>query len=38
VRFFPTVYVIDAKGVIRYKHVRGKDLEEAVEKLLAEKK
>jgi thiol-disulfide isomerase/thioredoxin len=38
VRFFPTLYVIDGKGVIRYKHVRGKDLEEAVEKLLAEKK
>jgi thiol-disulfide isomerase/thioredoxin len=38
VRFFPTVYVIDQKGVIRYKHVRGKALEEAVAKLLAEKK
>jgi thiol-disulfide isomerase/thioredoxin len=38
VRFFPTVYVIDGKGVIRHKHVRGKELEEAVAKLLAEKK
>ena len=38
VRFFPTVYVIDARGVIRYKNVRGKELEEAVTKLLAEKK
>lgn len=36
VRFFPTVYVIDAKGVIRHKHLRGDDLEHAVEKLLAE--
>jgi len=38
VRFFPTIYVIDAKGVIRYKNVRGDDLEKAVEKLLAEVK
>ncbi|MEZ6140110.1 MAG: TlpA disulfide reductase family protein [Zavarzinella sp.] len=37
VNSLPTIYVIDAKGVIRYKNVRGKDLEEAVEKLLAEK-
>lgn len=36
VRFFPSVYVIDAKGVIRYKHVRGAELEAAVEKLLLE--
>lgn len=36
VRFFPTVYLIDAKGVIRHKHLRGDDLEHAVEKLLAE--
>ncbi len=38
VRFFPTIYVIDAQGVIRHKNVRGKDLEAAVEKLLAEGK
>jgi thiol-disulfide isomerase/thioredoxin len=38
VRFFPTIYVIDAKGLIRYKNVRGKQLEEAVEKLLDEVK
>ncbi len=37
VRFFPTVYVIDAKGVIRHKHLRGDDLEKAVEKMLEEK-
>jgi thiol-disulfide isomerase/thioredoxin len=36
VRFFPTIYVIDAKGVIRHKQIRGPDLETAVEKLLAE--
>ena len=36
VHFFPTIYVIDAKGVIRYKHIRGKKLEEAVEKLVKE--
>jgi thiol-disulfide isomerase/thioredoxin len=36
IRHFPTIYVLDAKGVIRYKEVRGKQLEEAVEKLLAE--
>lgn len=36
VGFFPTIYVLDGKGVIRYKHVRGKQLEEAVDKLLEE--
>ncbi len=38
VQFFPTIYVIDAEGVIRFKNIRGKELEEAVVKLLAEKK
>jgi hypothetical protein len=33
---WPTIYVVDAKGVIRYKNVRGKKMDEAVEKLLAE--
>ena len=33
---WPTTYLIDAKGVIRYKDARGKDLDEAVEKLMAE--
>ena len=28
IRFFPTIYVIDAKGVIRYKHIRGVELGE----------
>src|SRR5262249_33493115 len=36
VRFFPTIYVLDAKGVIRHKGLRGKALEEAVEKLIEE--
>jgi thiol-disulfide isomerase/thioredoxin len=36
VRFFPTIYVIDAKGVIRHKNIRGKELEKAVESLIAE--
>jgi peroxiredoxin len=34
----PTIYILDTKGVIRYKEIRGKQLEEAVEKLLAEVK
>jgi len=38
IRFFPTIYVIDAKGVIRHKNVRGEELDKAVEKLLAEAK
>ena len=38
VRFFPTIYVIDAKGVIRHKNIRGEELEKAVEKLVAEAK
>jgi len=33
---FPTIYVLDAKGVIRYKNVREEELDEAVDKLLAE--
>jgi len=33
---FPTVYVIDHKGVIRHKGLRGPKLEAAVVKLLAE--
>jgi thiol-disulfide isomerase/thioredoxin len=38
IRFFPTIYVVDAKGVIRYKNIRGKELEDAVEKLVTEAK
>ena len=36
VRSFPGVFVLDAMGVIRHKHLRGSELEKAVEKLLAE--
>jgi peroxiredoxin len=33
---FPTIYVIDHKGVIRFKGVRGKEMDEAVDQLLKE--
>jgi tetratricopeptide (TPR) repeat protein len=33
---FPTIYVLDAKGLIRFKEVRGEQLESAVEQLLKE--
>jgi hypothetical protein len=36
VRGWPTIYIIDAKGVIRYKHLRDKEMEDAVIKLLSE--
>jgi peroxiredoxin len=36
VRGWPTIYVIDAKGVIRYKNTRGKAMDEAVDALLKE--
>ena len=36
VREWPTSYVIDHKGIIRYKNLRGRELEEAVERLLHE--
>jgi len=38
VTHWPTVYVLDAKGVIRYKELRDEPLEKAVEALLAEGK
>ena len=38
VRGWPTIYVLDHKGVIRYKNVRGDRMDEAVDKLLAEMK
>ena len=31
---FPTIYVLDGEGVIRYKDLRGRELQEAVEVLL----
>ena len=36
VKSWPTLYVIDAKGIIRYKNVRGEELDEALTVLLAE--
>jgi Redoxin len=36
VHSWPTLYVLDAKGVIRYKDVTGEELEKAVDTLLAE--
>lgn len=36
VRGWPTIYVIDAQGVIRYRDLRDEELEAAVVKLLAE--
>ena len=33
---WPSIWVIDAKGVIRYKNVRGPAMDEAVDKLLSE--
>ena len=36
VDIWPTIYVIDTKGVIRYKDVRGEELDEAITELLAE--
>ena len=36
VRHWPTIYVLDAKGVIRFKELRGDALEKAIETLLSE--
>ena len=36
VRSWPTIYVIDHKGVIRFKNVRGEAMDKAVDTLLAE--
>jgi len=36
VRIWPTGYVLDHKGIIRYKNLKGRELEEAVERLLQE--
>jgi len=33
---WPTVYVLDGRGVIRHKNVHGKELDEAVDALLME--
>jgi hypothetical protein len=36
VRGWPTIYVVDHKGVIRFKDVRGEKMDAAVDQLLAE--
>ena len=33
---WPTIYVVDAKGIIRYRDLRGKELDKAVDTLLKE--
>jgi len=33
---WPTIYVLDAKGVIRYKNVRGEAMDKAVDALMKE--
>ncbi len=38
IKSWPTIFVIDAKGVIRYKNVREEKMDEAVDALLAELK
>lgn len=36
IRYFPTIYILDHKGVIRAKDLRGEKMEEKVKELLAE--
>jgi thiol-disulfide isomerase/thioredoxin len=36
IQFFPTIYVVDANGVIRYKNLRDKKLDKAVDELVKE--
>lgn len=36
IRFFPTIFILDAEGVIRYRNLRGKDMDDAVDTLLEE--
>ena len=36
VRGWPTIYVLDADGVIRYRDVRGEDMDRGVDELLKE--
>ena len=36
VRGWPTIYILDTKGVIRYKNTRGKAMDEAVDALMEE--
>jgi len=36
ITYFPTIYILDHKGIIRYKDVRDKAMDKAVDKLLEE--
>ncbi|HZZ73713.1 MAG TPA: TlpA disulfide reductase family protein [Pirellulales bacterium] len=36
IQYFPSIFVIDQKGVIRYKDVRGQAMDDAIELLLSE--
>lgn len=36
IKGWPTIYVLDPKGVIRFKNVRGKKLDQAIETVLKE--
>ena len=36
VQGWPTIYVLDAKGVVRFRDVRGESMDKAVDLLLAE--
>lgn len=38
VRGWPTIYIVDANGVIRYKNLRDQEMEDAVVRLLGEVK
>jgi hypothetical protein len=35
---WPTIYILDARGVIRFKNRRGEAMDAAIEELLAEMK
>ncbi|GAC1312537.1 MAG: hypothetical protein NVSMB14_14390 [Isosphaeraceae bacterium] len=36
IKGWPTIFVLDSKGVIRYRDVRGEEMDKAVDELLAE--
>lgn len=38
INVYPTIYVLDGKGVIRFKNIRGNELDKAIDSLLAEEK
>jgi AhpC/TSA family protein len=36
IEYFPSIFVLDGKGVIRFRDVRGAELDKAIDTLLAE--